>query len=164
MQINHCAHAVEKYYNSGRCRYTIDQILAMGLYSDAFSLFMELGKQMQSLQKPYQPHQLFALIKEVVKQDENIVEGLMNYDYYKIFKQKPKMFLKNKISSEKRKEIISLFLNNGMIEEEKLYHYAHIDTIYYQQQLGYQLVLYNNQQAYPIRYFISENKEVEVIV
>lgn len=161
--INGCAHAVEKYYNNGRCRYVIDHIIDLGLYSDAFSLFLELGKQMEKLQRPYQPHHLFELIKAVLNdQDESIVDGLLNYDYYRIFKQKPKMYLKNKISSEKRKEIYALFIERGIIKEEEVYHYAHIDTIYYQEKIGYQLVLYNNQQTYPKRWFIDEERIEEI--
>lgn len=161
--INGCAHAVEKYYNNGRCRYVIDHIIDLGLYSDAFSLFLELGKQMEKLQRPYQPHHLFELIKTVLNdQDESIVDGLLNYDYYRIFKQKPKMYLKNKISSEKRKEIYALFIERGIIKEEEVYHYAHIDTIYYQEKIGYQLVLYNNQQTYPKRWFIDEERIEEI--
>lgn len=161
--INGCAHAVEKYYNNGRCRYVIDHIIDLGLYSDAFSLFLELGKQMEKLQRPYQPHHLFELIKTVLNdQDESIVDGLLNYDYYRIFKQKPKMYLKNKISSEKRKEIYALFIERGIIKEEEVYHYAHIDTINYQEKMGYQLVLYNNQQTYPKRWFIDEERIEEI--
>lgn len=161
--INGCAHAVEKYYNNGRCRYVIDHIIDLGLYSDAFSLFLELGKQMEKLQRPYQPHHLFELIKMVLHdQDESIVDGLLNYDYYRIFKQKPKMYLKNKISSEKRKEIYALFIEKGIIKEEEVYHYAHIDTIYYEEKIGYQLVLYNNQQTYPKRWFIDKERIEEI--
>lgn len=161
--INGCAHAVEKYYNNGRCRYVIDHIIDLGLYSDAFSLFIELGKQMDKLQRPYQPHHLFELIKNVLNdQDESIVDGLLNYDYYRIFKQKPKMFLKNKISSEKRKEIYALFIERGIIKEEEVYHYAHIDTVYYEEKIGYQLVLYSNQQTYPKRWFINKERIEEI--
>lgn len=161
--IHNCAHAVEKYYNSGKCRYTIDTILSLGLYSDAFSLFMELGKQMQRLKRPYQPHDLFALLKEVLKdQEEAIVDGVLNYDYYPIFKQKPKMFLKNKITVETRKAIKEKFVEMGYISEEDMHHYTHVDTIYYQGKLGYQLLLYTKKQTYPKRWFIDEDKVEEI--
>lgn len=161
--INGCAHSVEKYYNNGRCRYVIDYIIDLGLYSDAFSLFLALGKQMEHLHRPYQPHHLFALIKKVLSnQDENMIDGLLNYDYYRIFKQKPKMFLNNKITNEKRKEIYTLFIERAIIKEEEVYHYAHIDTVYYQDKLGYQLVLYNKQQTYPKRWFIDEERIEEI--
>ncbi len=161
--IHDCAHAVEKFYNSNRCRYTIDEILAHGYATDAFSLFLKLGALLKQVPRPYQPHQLFALIKQVCSDHEEIVDGLINYDYYRIFKQKPKMFLRNKVSQSKRKEIMAMFVQRNIIEEEQLYHYGHVDTIYYKQQLGYQLVLYNNLQQYPKRYFIKE-EEIEEIV
>ncbi|NCC55518.1 MAG: B12-binding domain-containing radical SAM protein [Erysipelotrichia bacterium] len=161
--INQCAHAVEKYYNNGRCRYAIDHIIALGLYKDAFSLFMKLGEKMDSLKRPYQPHQLFQLLKETISDaDEMLVDGLLNYDYYRIFKQKPKMYLRNKISSERRKSIYTRFIVEKIIEEEEVYHYAHIDTIYYQGQIGYQLILYNKQQTYPRRWFVNEERIEEI--
>lgn len=160
--IHQCAHAVEKFYNSNRCRYTIDHILEMGLYSDAFSLFMALGSLLEQVKRPYQPHQLFALIKEVCKHEEEIIDGLINYDYYRIFKQKPKMFLRNKINSEKRKALMAIVIQYAHEEAETLHRYGHIDTIYYKERLGYQFVLYQKTQDYPTRYFI-ETEGIEKI-
>ncbi len=159
MELLHdCAHAVEKYYNNGRCRYAIDTILELGLYEDAFSLFIELGKQMKKIAKPYQPHDLFDALKQVMSSvDEALIDGILNYDYYAIFKQKPKMFLRNKITSEKRKAITEEALARGIGSDVMLHHYAHIDTIYNQGKLGYQFILYSNQQTYPKRWFIHEN-------
>ena len=154
--IHDAAHAVEKFYNSNTLRSTIDTVLSLGLYKDAFSLFVELGKRMNMLPHPYQPHQLFELMKQVLDtQDNEIVDGLLYYDYFKIFKQRPKLFLKTTITANKRKEIINLFLKRAIIEEQKIYHYAYIDIVYYQNKSGYQLVLYNKQQQYPQRWFID---------
>lgn len=161
--IHDAAHAVEKYYNSNTMRYTIDHVLELGLYSDAFTLFVELGKQMNTLSHPYQPHQLFELMKQLLDgEDSEIVDGLLYFDYFKIFKQRPKLFLKTSITAEKRKEIINLFLKRDIIEEQKMYHYTYIDVVYYQNKCGYQLVLYNQKQQYPKRWFI-DGEYIEVI-
>lgn len=157
-EINDCAHAVEKYYNSGKCRYSIDTILELGFYSDAFSLFYELGKKMNRLKRPYQPHDLFVLLKESIVGHDDMVDGILNYDYYPIFKQKPKMFLKNKISDELRKEMMQMCEDKHIISEEERHHYSYLDTVYYEGKLGYQLLVYSKKQDYPVRYFIKDNR------
>lgn len=157
-EIHDCAHAVEKYYNSGKCRYSIDTILEFGLYSDAFSLFFELGKKMNDLKRPYQPHDLFKLLKELI--EDNRIDDILKYDYYPIFKQKPKMFLKNTITEETRKELLEMCYDKKIINEEEMYHYTHIDRVYYKHRSGYQLLVYSKKQDYPVRYFI-DGKEIE---
>ena len=163
IRIQKAARAVDKFYNSGVLRYTIDHILKLDMYSDPFTLFCDAGEAMDQLLHPYQPHQLFEVMKQVLKeQDETIVNGLLYYDYFKIFKQKPKLFLKTGITTKKRKEMIKLFLKKDIIEEQDVYHYAYVDVVYYNARLGYQLVLYNQQQQYPKRWFI-DNETIEVM-
>lgn len=162
-ELHDCAHAVEKYYNNGRCRCAIDTILELGLYSDAFSLFDELGKHLKKIKKPYQPHDLFKILKQVMGDaDEMLIDGILNYDYYAIFKQKPKMFLKNKISINKRKAIMEEAIIRNIADEKTLHHYGHIDTIYYKHQLGYQFILYSSMQTYPNRWFILQDVWEEI--
>lgn len=161
--IQHIAHAVEKCYNSGMLRYTIDELIRLGLYEDAFTLFSDIGKELAWLQHPYQPHDVFGVVKHLFgKRSEAIVDGLLKYDYFKIFKQKPKLFLKKVVTSQARKEMMEMFIKQAIIKENEIYNYAYIDTVYYKQRLGYQLVLYNRKQEYPKRWFI-DGKQIEVI-
>ncbi|MDF9824725.1 anaerobic magnesium-protoporphyrin IX monomethyl ester cyclase [Breznakia sp. PF5-3] len=161
--INESAHAVEKFYNSGMLRYTVDTLLELEFYEDAFSLFNDLGSELKKLKHPYQPHQMFQIVKDLlVDRDGEIVDGLLNYDYFKIFKQRPKLFLENRTSLKKRKEIMEMFVKKDIIKENEIYHYGHVETIYYKEKLGYQLILYSNKQTYPQRWFIDEGK-IEVI-
>lgn len=161
--IHMCAHAVDKFYNSGMLRYTIDHILDLAMYPDAFTLFCELGKKLALLSHPYQPQDVFKLVKEVCREAEAIIDGLLYYDYFKIFKQRPKLFLGNKIGAAKRKEIGKMCIAKGIVAEEALYHYGHIDVVYYHHELGYQLILYSKEQAYPKRWFINE-RGIEVMI
>lgn len=162
--IGKCANAVEKFYNNGRARASIDTIIELNLYPDAFTLFYDLGKQMSTLKRPYQPWNLFSLLKDLLKrQDENLVDGIINYDYYRLFKQKPKMFLQDKLNHHIRREISEEFLRKGIINEFEMYHYTHIDTIYYQNKLGIQVILYSNKQTYPRRFFYQEGKIEEIL-
>lgn len=162
--IGRSANAVEKFYNNGRARTSIDTIIELQLYPDAFTLFYDLGKQMKSLKKPYQPWNLFSLLKQLLKdQDEKLVDGIINYDYYRLFKQKPKMFLQDKLNQQIRREISEEFLRKGIINEFEMYHYTHIDTIYYQNTFGIQVILYSNKQTYPRRFFYQDGKIEEIL-
>lgn len=161
--INKCAMAVEKCYNNGRMRNSIDTILNLGLYSDAFGLFYAIGEKMAQLPRPYHTWHVFSILKEVlINQDENLVDAILNYDYYRLFKQKPKMFLKDKLNHEIRKEISTFLLEKGIISTYEMHHYTHIDTIYYKNKIGIQAIVYSNKQSYPKRWFISENKVEEI--
>lgn len=160
-QLNACAHAVEKTYNNQMLRYTIDHLVELNIVDDPFTLFVELGIRISTLKHPYQPHQICELLLTLVPHTP-IVYGLINYDYFKIFKQRPKLFLKSQTSIQKKQEIIQLFIEKEILNQHQIYNYSYIDSIYYNNKLGYQLVLYNNYQGYPIRYFVDEDK-IEVI-
>jgi len=161
--INKCAMAVEKCYNNGRMRKSIDTILELGLYGDAFSLFYAIGEKMAQLPRPYHTWHVFSILKEVlINQDENLVDAILNYDYYRLFKQKPKMFLKDKLNHEIRKEISTFLLEKGIISTYEMHHYTHIDTIYYKHKIGIKAIVYSNKQRYPKRWFNSENKVEEI--
>lgn len=163
VQIEQCAHAVEKFYNSGRCRRSIDTIIRLGYYSDAFSLFIKVGEKLASLQKPYQPHALFTILYEIVEgAPKEVLQGILYEEYFSLFKQRPKRFLENTITKEKVKEIQALFMQKEVLQQEVVHRYAHIDCAYYQDRLGYQLVLYNANQTLPKRYFIDQ-EEIEEI-
>lgn len=161
-RIEKCAHAVEKFYNSGRCKESIDTILSLGYYCDAFTLFCELGEGLSKIARPYQPHSLFIILKEVVQQPSENIDGILYMNYFGLFKQRPKRFLQNTITLEKKKEIQALFIKQGILEVEEMYRYAHIDCAYKEGKLGYQLVLYNAQQGLPKRWFIKEEKVEEI--
>lgn len=160
--ITQCAHAVEKYYNSGRFRYSIETILSLGLYGDAFSLFMELGKRMQTLSHPYQLHELFCLLIAVVDQDRSLVEAIVKYDYYRLSKQKPKSIFETRVEAKKKQKINAFIIEKQLLSEDVLYHYTHLDTIYYQGEVGVQLIVYARNQTYPKRYLIKENNWEEI--
>ncbi|MFV0382073.1 MAG: DUF4080 domain-containing protein [Breznakia sp.] len=158
--IHACAHAVEKYYNSGRLRNSIDTILSLGLYSDAFSLFMELGMMLKQLKHPYQPHSLFENLLSLFA-DKQLLVSILNMDYFKIFKQRPKLF--GLIPTrEKAKMIRTLAQKEGIMNTEESYNYSYISYGYLNQVCGYQIVLYSNKQTYPRRYF-SDGKSIQEV-
>lgn len=160
--LENTANAVEKYWNHGRCAYSISKILELGYYSNPFDLFKDLGFKLSRLKRPYQVHELFMSLLELLP-DNEIVEGIILTDYYKGFKQKPKRFYENKINEELRKDIYDCVIESGLETKENLYRYA-VCTIGYKEECGYQVIVYNALQTLPKRLFIDKNlRKVSVL-
>lgn len=161
--IHHCADATEKFWNSGKLRYTLSEVLRRGWYSSPFTMFMALGKAYAELPRPYQPHQLFACVKEILKdQDEKEVDALLLMEYYAIHKQRPKRFTKSYVTLEKKKELMYDCLDAGIHQQDRLFRYGLIDIGYDHGDLCYQLVLYDKNQSLPKQYLIKEDtKEIK---
>lgn len=158
-QLHACGDAVEKYYNSGIAKDSIQAILELGWYPDAFSLFMALGAQYQKLPRPYQPHQLFSCFYAILhQQDKRKVDSVLLLSYYKHFKQKPHRFTDAWITKEVKKELLQLAFEKGIANQKELFCYGLIDVGYDHQEFGYQLVLYNANQTLPRRWFINETR------
>lgn len=150
-----CGDTVEKYYNSGVARDTIELILREKLFDNAFDLFFELTKKFLLLKRPYQPHQLMNCFKQILTQyDEKLVDGMILRSYYKRFKQKPHRFTKAWVDKETRTKILKYAYECNIANLDDLYRYGVVDVCY-DQELGYQLVLYSKKQILPKRYFIN---------
>ncbi len=154
--LNACGDAVEKFYNSHFASDTINLLLKHQYISDPFTLFMELGKQYLTLPRPYQPHQLMNCFKEIFKdQNEQEIDAMILMSYYKRFKQKPHHFTKTYVSKELRSEILKYAHSLNIANLDELYRYSVVDLAF-DQEVGYQLVLYNKNQQLPKRYFINQ--------
>ena len=153
--LNACSDAVEKFYNSGVAKDTIKIILNNQLFDNAFSLFWELGKQYLKLKRPYQPHELMNCFKEILKQyDEKLIDSIILRSYYQRFKQKPHHFTKTWVDKETRVKVLKYAFECNIANLDELYRYGLVDVCY-DQELGYQLVLYSKKQTLPKRYFIN---------
>lgn len=163
-KIHGAALACEKCYNSGRMQYSIDTILALGLYSDAFSLFYAIGEKLVKLEKPYHTWHVFAIVKEILKdQDDMLVDAILNYDYYRLFKQKPKMYLKDKLNNEIRKQIGDVLESKKIVNQYERHHYTHIDVMYHNNEVKIAAILYSNKQEYPRIVFVKEDEVEEMV-
>lgn len=152
--IDQAAHAVEKLWNDGKCRFTIKCILANGWYKSAFALFLALGEGLAQLPHPYAPQNLFTLFYDVVKNvDKTTLTAVLFTDYYALFKQRPPHFGDLRMSDENRKKIVAYLLTKGFTKEE-LYHYTFL-TYAYDDVITYQAVVYNASQTLPKRYIID---------
>lgn len=149
------AHAVEKCWNSGKLRNTIQYMTNSGW--DAFELFYEVGKQLIELGHPYQAWQLFDIFWKLSYQNHKM-RGVLMMDYYALFKQRPKRWLNMPFDEEVRKQIVDRMVEYGFVKE-RLHRYAIFDYGYMDDVLYYQCVVYNELQTLPDRYLISMDFE-----
>lgn len=161
--IHHCADATEKFWNSGKLRSTLSEVLRRGWYQSPFVMFMRLGEAYARLPRPYQPYQLFSCVKEILKdQKEKEVDALLLMEYYAIHKQRPKRFIRSYVTLEKKKELMYDCLDAGIHQQDHLFRYGLIDIGYDQGTICYQLVLYDKDQSLPKQYLIKEDtKEIK---
>lgn len=160
IQLNKCAYAVEKYYNSGLCCNSISTILRLKYSDNPFSLYMQLGEQLSLISRPYSRGDLFMCLKKVVSGDDEIINSILKDDYYNHMKRRVKSVFSNPIDKIMRKKINRLVLDKKILDEYNLYHYTHADS-FYRSEYGYQLIVYSPKEKEPVRYFIDvEIKEI----
>lgn len=130
-QIKNAAYAVEKLYNSGKMKQIIEIILHKGWYTSPFALFIALGNEMKKLPSPYQQHDLFLIIEEVLKGcEEKDIYAIMMVDYYNKIKTKPKMMKRFSIDSEMRTMYFTLFMEHFSYSQNEVYNNCFIDWYY----------------------------------
>lgn len=154
IRIDQCAHAVEKFWNSGTCCYTIKVLLKQQIYNSAFALFMSIGESYAKLPRPYQPYELFQCIQCLFPEHQNQINALLLMDYYPRFRQKPHRFCEGTIDLDQKKQVLHVALEKGIANQDQLYRYGVVDAGHYDDQYGYQLVLFNTHQTYPKQYFL----------
>lgn len=151
-----CAQAVEKYWNSGKCRFTIHELLAQGYQQSAFQLFEALGKQLQKLSRPYAPQHLFqTFMKAFPDMDQLTLAALLNMDYYRGIKQRPAHFHNYKLNDEIRIRLKKTAKEQG-ISAYLLDHYCAMGYGWHHA-LGYQLILFDQKKELPKRYWCDIN-------
>ena len=158
IDLSNCASAVEKFYNDGTCRELILTILEEQLISDSFTLFMELGKQYRLLKRPYQPYELYTCFYPLLEHVERKkVDALLLTSYYQRFKQKPKRFTPAYVDQELRKQLLHVAADLQLADEKTLFGYGVVTLGYINHKICYQLVLYNQNQQLPKRYFFDND-------
>lgn len=152
--IKDSAHAVEKYYNSSRCRYVID-MLVKHQHIEAFALFERLGNKLSRMKRPYQIHQLYESFLQIDLDVDRIwLEELLLTSYYGLFKQKPKRFLEA-LDLDIRKSVMKFMEEKSNYDSHTLYHYGMVERCYLEKS-GYQVVIYHKDQSLPKRYFVDK--------
>lgn len=161
--INHTALAVEKFWNSGKCRRAIDTFLKLKLRENAFSLFMALGQRLAEYERRYHDHDLFLILKQELSDcDERLVEAVLMNDYMRLFKQKPKRWNTYRVDHETMKHCFQLLIDAHESSQNELYHYGCVEYAY-SEGICYQVCVYNASQTYPKRWLIKEKERIEKI-
>ncbi len=161
--INHCALAVEKFWNSGKCRKSMETCLALNLKENAFDWFMELGKGLAAYERKYHDHDLFLLLKKsLAAHDERLVEAILMTDYMGLFKQRPKRWNVHSVALSEVKACFALLIDANISTQNELYHYAVVDYAY-DEGICRQVTIYNKDQQLPKRWLIKEQERIEKI-
>lgn len=155
-EVDLVAHAVEKCWNSKKLTQTILYLESIGY--DTYELFLEAGKRLVNLPHPYQMWQLYNIFWEISKEKDARFQGVLMMDYYGKFKQRPKRWLKHPITEDLKEKIYERMLDEG-ISKHDLYHYSMLDLGCFENEWGYQCIIYNNQQDFPKRYVMNQSLE-----
>ena len=161
-KINACALAVEKYWNSGKCRRAIQCLLDLKLKDSAFALFMELGLKLQRYERRYHDHDLFIVLKECFNEQELLIDSILLTDYMGLSKQKPKRLPLLRVSEIEHKSVFDEMIKQGILNQNQLHNYGRIEYAYVNE-CGFQVVLYNAEQTYPKRWFVNKEGEISLL-
>lgn len=149
--------ATEKCYNNGRIRTTLDTCFKWGY--PIFDVMSQIGLKMREFNGQVQTRDYFLMVYDVLEtmklSDKEIIKALLNTDYYINFKQNPKPLFIDEISSERRKELFKLWVINHYFDEQTLYNYGKIKLGFYENQIMYQVLIYDAKQNYPKRFWFN---------
>lgn len=157
--IHHVAYGVEKFYNSGKLRRSIDLILEKGFAENAFDLFAECGKRLSVYDRKYYDHDLVMCLRESVKQDL-IVDAILMSDYMSLFKQKPKKLEMTHVDHETVRNCFERIAEEGFSTLNECYHYGRCEY-YFEDEVCYQVLIYNRDHDYPRRIILKEKEIYE---
>ena len=127
-KIHQCADAVEKFWNSGVCRDVLRLVLEKNWYTSAFLMFMDLGKEYAKLKRPYQPYELFQCLYPLLKCTKKEADAIILTYYNRRFKQKPKRFIQNYLTQEKKNELLRFAFEKGVANQQQLFCYGLADV------------------------------------
>lgn len=159
IKINKVAYATEKFYNSNKLRRSIDLLLNNGYYDNAFDLFYECGDKLSEYERHYYDHDLVMILKSCVK-DDPIVDAILMSDYMSYHKQKPKRIELRTVSKDEIKKCYQKLIDRGIAHQKQCYHYGKVEY-YYDDEICYQVLLYNQNHSYPTRYIIKGDEIYE---
>ena len=160
-QLHACGDAVEKFWNSGIAKDSIQAILELGWYQNPFDLFMALGEQYQNYRILISHMNCFPVFIQFYN-SPNKRSMLSCYDLIINALNRNHIALQIVGSrKKKRKKLLSFAFCKGIANQKELFCYGLVDVGYDHGQFGYQLILYNARQTLPRRWFM--NKELTYI-
>lgn len=144
--------ATERLWNRNICRKTLWHIFKK---TDLmFDYMLTLGEKIDALRKPYQRHHLFKIVYESIS--DEIARLILLNEYYLLFKQRPVRIVENSFDKKLKAQILEVVIQEGLLTQNDI-RYAYFDYGIFKGQKCFQMLIYNSDQKYPDRYFISLN-------
>ncbi len=144
--------ATERLWNRNICRRTLWYVFEKT--NLMFDYMLDLGKKINCLKRPYQRHHLFKIVYDLIS-DETGRLILLN-EYYLLFKQRPVRIVENSFDKKLKNQILETVIKEGLLTQNDI-RYGYFDYGIFKGQKCYQMLIYNSDQKYPDRYFISLN-------
>ncbi len=152
--VERVALASERLWNKDICKKTLWYLYENG--TAMFDFMDELGKKIESLPRPYQVHQLFKLVDESLPDETSKL--ILLTEYYRLFKQRPVRYKYIDIDKKEKSEIFEKLAETKEVTRNDI-RYAYYDYAFYANQKCVQVLIYNSDQRYPNRYYMSlDNK------
>jgi len=151
-EVEYCALATERLYNRDLCKETMKYQFSK--IDNHFDYMRDLGEKIEQLPRPYQINQIFEIVNNSLSDDK--AKRLLLMEYYQNFKQRPQRYQTCDLDKKMKNQIFEVLLAQGKHTQNDI-RYCFFDYGYFQNQNVYQILLYNSDQQYPTRYFISED-------
>ncbi len=158
-KINDVAYGCEKFYNCGKMNRSIDLLLKLGYYDNAFDLFYECGKKLKEKRNQYHDHDLFMILRSCLN-DDLVSDAILMSDYMSLYKQKPKRLSFRSVSNDEMKKCYERLIENQLSTQNECYHYGRVEY-YYDDEICYQVLIYNANHSYPKRWILKEKELYE---
>ena len=140
---------LEKYWNSGRFKRTMNEI--MDHEESPFDFFHDLGiyyEQKGYKHIGYQLYELFDCLDQYMNDPK--YHNLLMQDYYPLFKTKPRRWFKSGV--ENKKQVIHYLVENYGLDQNLLFHYSIIEKIDHR----YMVIIYKDMKC-SIEYYEVES-------
>lgn len=158
--IKGAAYAVEKLYNSGKLKESIEWILTLGFYTSPFALFVDLGQRLSRLQSPYQVSEVFELVLDLLNEhDETLIQAIVMNDYNRMIKNKPKKLKGPELEYKVKKAYLHQFMEQFELSQNEVFKHCFVDY-YYQGEITHQVVWLQSDQSFAKRYAFNKKKGV----
>jgi len=138
--------ATERLYNRGWCRGLISWQAAQD--RPMFDIMVSYGRLLEGLPRPYQPWQLFGLLRRQLADGE--AAGRLSMDYYRLFRRRPPRYEPLALTRPQMSRLVSAVIAQGTLAEAQRRDVL-VAAGWYQDRAAWQLLLYGDGTRHPVR-------------
>lgn len=92
--------------------------------------------------------------------DDLVSDAILMSDYMSLYKQKPKRLSFRSVSHDEMKKCYERLIENQLSTQNECYHYGRVEY-YYDDEICYQILIYNANHSYPKRWILKEKELYE---